>query len=68
MSRKKKDGIPRLIVPENATLRQIYARYRKELTAADLQQYTEMGEGIPVEQILAEMGDIQRKESAKRTK
>lgn len=29
------------------TLREIYARYRREFTAADLQKYTEIEEGIP---------------------
>jgi hypothetical protein len=62
---RKKDGVPRLIVPKNATLRQIYARYRQEFTAADLQQYTEMEKGIPAEQILAEMDAIQREETSR---
>jgi hypothetical protein len=57
---KKKDETPRLLVPKNATLRQIYAKYRQEFTAADLQQYTESEDGIPVEQILAEMEGVQR--------
>lgn len=65
MPRKKKDEVPRLIVPKDATLRQIYARYRQEFTAADLQQYTEMEEGIPAEQILAEMEAIQREETSR---
>jgi hypothetical protein len=68
MPRKKNDGIPRLVVPKNATLRQIYAKYRQEFTAADLQQYTEMEEGIPVDQIVADMEAIQRVETSKRKK
>jgi hypothetical protein len=66
MARKKRrDGIPRLEIPKNATMRQIYAKYRKEFTAADLQQYTELEEGLPVEHILAEMEAIQRREAPK---
>jgi hypothetical protein len=61
MGRKKKDDIPRLVVPENATLRQIYAKYRQEFTAADLQKYTEIEEGIPAEQLLEKLEEIHRK-------
>ena len=68
MPPKKKDVIPRLEVPENATLRQIYAKYREEFTAADLQQYTEPLEGVPVDDIIAGMEAIQRAESPKRRK
>jgi len=68
MRRNKKNEIPRLVVPKNATLRQIYAKYRQQFTAADLQQYTEMEEGVPVEQILAEMEAIQREETQRRRK
>jgi hypothetical protein len=68
MPRRKKDQIPRLVVPPNATLRQIYAKYRREFTAADLQQYTEIEDGVPIEQIVAELEAIQRKEMRKRKK
>jgi hypothetical protein len=68
MPRKKKEPIPRLIIPENATLRQSYARAREEFTAADLQQFTEIDEGVPVEQILAELEAIQRRGSRVRRK
>jgi hypothetical protein len=68
MPRKKNDGIPRLEVPKNATLRQIYAKYRQEFTAADLQQYTEPLKGVPIDQILTEMEAIQRTETQKRRK
>jgi hypothetical protein len=63
MPKKKKAAIPRLVVPKNATLRQIHAKYRQEFTASDLQQYTEIEDGIPVEQILAEMEALQRRET-----
>src|SRR5262249_17905060 len=36
---QRKDDIPRLIVPKNATMRQIYAVARKAFTAADLQKF-----------------------------
>jgi hypothetical protein len=68
MPHRKKDSIPRLVVPNNATLRQIYKKYREQFTAADLAQYANWEEGIPVEQILAEMEAIQRTETKKRKK
>jgi hypothetical protein len=65
MPQKKRDDIPWLDVPQNASLRQIYAKYRQEFTAADLQEYTELEEGIPVEEILRELEEIQRQASRK---
>ena len=60
MPKKKKDDIPRLWVPKNATLKQIYAIRKKEFTAADLQKYTEIEPMVPAEQVLAEMEEIHR--------
>jgi hypothetical protein len=68
MPRKKKDDIPRLIIPKNATLRQIYAIYKKQFTAADLQKYTVDEPMVPAEQVLAEMEAIHREETNKRKK
>jgi hypothetical protein len=41
-------------------LRAIYERVRREFSAADLQKYTEIEEGVPAEQVLAEMEEIHR--------
>ena len=42
MPKKSKTGrAPRLVVPRNATLKQIYAIARKQFSAADLQEYTD---------------------------
>ena len=68
MAKKKKDDVPMLWVPKNATLKQIYALHRKQFTAADLQKFTEVEEGIPVEKIIAEMEEIQREQTQKRKK
>ncbi len=65
---KKKDAIPRLVVPKNATMRQIYARYREQFTAADLQKYTEVEEGVPIDGLLAELEKIQLEEARKARK
>jgi hypothetical protein len=53
-------------VPPGATLREIYKKYREEFSAADLQQYTELEEGIPADEILAELEAIQQKATHKR--
>lgn len=68
MAKRKDDGIPRLYVRKGATLREIYAAYKKQFTAADLQQYTEPLVGIPVEQVIARMEAIQQREESKRRK
>jgi hypothetical protein len=69
MPRKKKVDVPRLVVPENATLRQIYAIARKEFTAADLQKYTDLDEPmVPAEQVLEELKAIHREETEKRNR
>ena len=71
--KKKKDPIPVLVVPKNATLKQIYARAREEFTAADLAEFArpieELLEGsVPADQLIAELEEIQRRESRKRRK
>ena len=66
MARKKrKDDIPRLVVPKNATLRQIYAIAKKEFTAADLQKYTVDEPMEPFGKVVAEMERIHLEESRK---
>jgi hypothetical protein len=45
---------------------ELYAKMRQKFTAADLQKYTEIEEGIPAEQVLAEMEEIHRKVTRKR--
>ncbi|HWG44333.1 MAG TPA: hypothetical protein VN688_16260 [Gemmataceae bacterium] len=65
MAKKKKSDIPILVVPKNATLRQIYAECKKQFTAADLQKFTEIEPMVPMEQVLAEMEKIQREGTKK---
>jgi hypothetical protein len=68
MPRKKKMNNLILKVPKNASRRQIYAIYRKQFTAADLQKYTVNEPMVPAEQVLAELEALDRKEAAKRKK
>ena len=69
-AKRTKNGIPILVVPKNATLRQIYAIAKREFTAADLAEYLQDDEEsmVPAEQLLAELEAIHREETAKRDK
>jgi len=58
--------VPILKVKDGASLKAIYAAAQRAITAADLQKYTESEEGIPAQQILAELEAIDREESRKR--
>jgi hypothetical protein len=65
MAKPKKSKIPILDVPPNATLRQIYAAYKKQFTAADLAKYCQDEPMVPMEQVLADMEKIHREETEK---
>lgn len=69
-AKQRRNGVPILVVPKNATLRQIYAICKKEFTAADLAKYLQEDEEpmVPMEQVLAEMEQIHRAETEKRQK
>ena len=64
----KNSPIRILRVKKGDSLKTIYAKARRAFTAADLQKYTEIEEGIPLEQIIADMEAIQREETEKRKK
>jgi hypothetical protein len=65
----RKDGaIPILKIKKGDSLKTIYAKARRAFTAADLQKFTEIEEGVPVEQIIARMEAIHREEVQKRKK
>jgi hypothetical protein len=68
MAKRKNDGIPRLRVKKGDSLKTIYAKVRRSFTAADLQKYTEIEQGIPLQQVIAEVEAIQREETRKRKK
>jgi enoyl-CoA hydratase/carnithine racemase len=65
---KKAAPIPRLRVRKGATLKEIYAAYRKQFTAADLQKYTVIEPMVPAEQVLAEVEAIHKEVMAKKAK
>jgi hypothetical protein len=61
-------GIRILRVKKGDSLKTIYAKARKAFTAADLQRYTEIEEGIPFDQIIAEIDHAQREWEKKKKK
>jgi hypothetical protein len=46
------------LTPEE--LKEAYALARAAFTAADLQKYTEVDDGVPMEEVLAELEEIHR--------
>ena len=66
MAERKKDAIPILRIKKGDSLKTIYAKARRAFTAADLQKYTELEEGIPAEQVLEELEAVDREEIRKR--
>jgi hypothetical protein len=61
------NAIAILRVKKGASLRTIYKAARQAFTAADLQKYTEIEEGIPAEAILAELDAVDRKQGRNET-
>jgi hypothetical protein len=58
MYREQRNGaIPILRVKRDASLKAVSAAAHRAFTAADLQQYTEIEEGIPTQEVLAELRD-----------
>jgi hypothetical protein len=66
MKKKPNNGRPRAKPKKKETLRQIYARVKREFSAADLQKYTVDEPGIPAQQLLAELEKIQAKYDRRR--
>jgi hypothetical protein len=50
---------PRDVSPEE--LKKIHALFKEQFTAADLQRYTELDEGVPFEDMLKALREKQRK-------
>jgi hypothetical protein len=50
------------------SLKALYAEYKRNFSAADLQKYTVIEEGIPLEQVIKEMEAIHRKYKEKKRK
>jgi hypothetical protein len=65
---RQKASIRVLRVGKGASLKQIYAKARREFTAADLQKFTEVEEGIPAEKVLAKLEALARAPVRRRKK
>ena len=65
---KRKPDKPRKrpLSKEERRLKAIYAKSRKEFSAADLQKYTVNEKGVPIEKVLAELEVAHREFMRKR--
>ncbi len=52
MAERKNNAIRRLRVKKGDDLKTIYAKVKRSFTAADLQSFTELDEGIPAGEVL----------------
>lgn len=50
---------------KRVSLRALYDKHRREFSAADLQKFTEVEPGIPIDVVIAGMEEIQRQEELK---
>jgi hypothetical protein len=66
MAKRKENQSQRPKTKEEKRLQAIYAQSREEFSAADLQKFTEIEEGIPLEEVIAEMEEVQRTYKAKK--
>jgi hypothetical protein len=60
MAKRKPNKPRRKLSKEEQRLKGIYAKSRREFSAADLQKYTVIEKGIPMEKVIKEMERIQR--------
>ena len=68
MPKRNTNGSWRSKARVDEPLRTIYRKLREEFTAADLQEYTKIEEGIPFEQVLAELEKPRRRAKRERRK
>lgn len=68
MATTRRDGIRVVRIKKGDDLATIYAKVRRAFTAADLQKYTVIEEGVPMAQVLAELSAINKEEKKKKRK
>ena len=66
MAKRKNENSKRSSAKPDRGVKALYAKMRREFSAADLQKYTEIEQGVPAAQVLAEMERIHRKSARKR--
>jgi L-serine deaminase len=60
MATRKTNGKSTPKKKKQPTMKELYAKLRREFTAADLQLYTEVEEGIPADKVLAMMRQVHK--------
>jgi hypothetical protein len=60
MANRKQPPVPILRISKGDSLKTIHAKAQRAFTAADLQKYTEVEEGVPAAQVLAELEALDR--------
>ncbi len=68
MPKTKNAAVTRIWVKKGASLKDIYAQVKRSFTAADLQAFTEIDEGIPAEEVAAKLEAMAQKSTRKRKK
>jgi len=66
MPQSKKPAVRVLRVGKGASLKTIYEKSRRAFTADDLQRFTEVEEGIPADDVLKSLQELDRLASEKR--
>ena len=66
MAKRKPNKPRRKLSKEEQRLKAIYAKSRREFSAADLQKFTVIEKGIPMEKVIKEMEKIQRNHKPKK--
>ena len=65
MAKRKNDKSRKSPPKKDEVLANFYAKHRREFSAADLQKYTEIEEGVPLKEVIAECEEIHRKHGRK---
>ena len=60
MEPRAADPNPRPAGPNGPELQALYEKFRQSFSAADLQRYTELDEGVSADEFLAEMEEAQK--------
>jgi hypothetical protein len=68
MASRNNDAIRRLRIKKGDDLKKIYAKVKRSFTAADLQSFTEEAEGVPAEEVLAQLEKLAQTRPRKRRK
>jgi hypothetical protein len=68
MAEQKTVSVPVLRIKKGDSLKTIYAKAQRAFTAADLQEFTEIEEGIPARKVLVELEALDREQKQRRRK